>query len=72
MAQKLLRRQDEAGRVAAYEVLVADAGVRSLIAENRIQQLDTSAGAEKERGRVDVYKRQISGIRRLDMPASSC
>ena len=54
MAQKLLRRQDEAGRVAAYEVLVADAGVRSLIAENRIQQLDTSAGAEKERGRVQM------------------
>ena len=49
-----LRRQDEAGRVAAYEVLVADAGVRSLIAENRIQQLDTSAGAEKERGRVQM------------------
>ena len=48
------RRQDEAGRVAAYEVLVADAGVRSLIAENRIQQLDTSAGAEKERGRVQM------------------
>ena len=54
MAQKLLRRQDEAGRVAAYEVLVADAGVRSLIAENRIQQLDMSAGAEKERGRVQM------------------
>ena len=54
LAQKLLRRQDEAGRVAAYEVLVADAGVRSLIAENRIQQLDTSAGAEKERGRVQM------------------
>ena len=54
MAQKLLRRQDEAGRVAASEVLVADAGVRSLIAENRIQQLDTSAGAEKERGRVQM------------------
>lgn len=40
--------------MAAYEVLVADAGVRSLIAENRIQQLDTSAGAEKERGRVQM------------------
>lgn len=52
MAQKLLRRQDEAGRVAAYEVLVADAGVRSMIAENRLHQLDTSAGAEKGHGRV--------------------
>ena len=28
--------------------------MRSLIAENRIQQLDTSAGAEKERGRVQM------------------
>ena len=52
MAQKLLRRQDEAGRVAAYEVLVADAGVRSLIAENRFLQLDAHSGEEKEHGRV--------------------
>ena len=40
MAQKLLRRQDEAGRVAAYEVLVADAGG----AQSDCGEPDTAAG----------------------------
>jgi len=39
VAQTLLRRADGAGRVAAYEVLIATPAVANLIRENQIAQL---------------------------------
>jgi len=42
VAQRLLRRRDGQGRVAAFEVLVATPGVRSLIREGKPHQLVTA------------------------------
>ncbi|MBN9543271.1 MAG: type IV pilus twitching motility protein PilT [Alphaproteobacteria bacterium] len=39
ITQQLIRTADKAGRVAAYEVLIANSGVRNLIREGKIPQI---------------------------------
>ncbi|HZJ99993.1 MAG TPA: type IV pilus twitching motility protein PilT [Tissierellaceae bacterium] len=42
ISQQLLPRADDKGRVAAFEVMVANGAIRNLIREGKIHQIDTS------------------------------
>jgi len=50
VAQQLLKRADGKGRVAAYEVLVANQAVRSLIREQKTFQLASTIGCSRKDG----------------------
>lgn len=42
ISQQLLPKEDESGRVAAFEVMVATSAIRNLIREDKIHQIDTA------------------------------
>jgi twitching motility protein PilT len=50
VTQELLLRADASGRVAAFEVLVANAAVRNLIRENQIHQIDSVIQTSRAEG----------------------
>jgi twitching motility protein PilT len=50
ISQQLLKRKDGKGRVAAYEVLVATSGVRSLIREQKTFQIASAIGTGRREG----------------------
>jgi twitching motility protein PilT len=50
IAQQLLRRADGKGRIAAYEVLVANQAVRSLVREQKTFQLTSTIGCSRKDG----------------------
>jgi len=50
VTQELIPRADDSGRVAAFEVLVANAAVRNLIRENQIHQIDSVIQTSRAEG----------------------
>jgi twitching motility protein PilT len=42
VSQALLRRKDQAGRIAAFEVLVANSGVRNMIRQGKVHQIQSA------------------------------
>jgi len=66
ISQQLLVKKDESGRVAAFEVLVANNAIRNLIREGKTHQIQSSIQTGMKFGMqtmdyslVDLYKRQI-------------
>jgi twitching motility protein PilT len=55
VSQTLVRRKDNRGRVAAYEVLVATGAVRNLIRENKSYQINSliQTGARQKMNTLD-------------------
>jgi twitching motility protein PilT len=67
--QKLLKRRDGTGRICAFEVLVGTAGVRNLIKENKIAQIDSMIQTGTKYGMIDMltsidnlYKRGLISL----------
>jgi twitching motility protein PilT len=52
--QKLLKRKDNKGRVCAFEILLGTSGVRNLIKENKIAQIDSMIQTGTKFGMVDM------------------
>ena len=52
--QKLLKRKDGDGRIAAFEILLGTSAIRNLIKENRIAQIDSMLQTGKKFGMVDM------------------
>lgn len=50
IAQQLLPRSDKKGRIAVYEVMLANKEIRNLIRDNRISQIPSAIGAGKKEG----------------------
>lgn len=63
LSQTLLPRKDEAGMVAAYEILIANNAVRNLIRENKAFRIDSTIQTSRDKGMqllddhlVDLYR----------------
>jgi twitching motility protein PilT len=76
--QKLLKRRDGTGRVCAFEVLLGTSGVRNLIKENKIAQIDSLIQTGTKFGMVDMassvddlYKRGIISSVEYDINTTS-
>jgi twitching motility protein PilT len=54
VSQTLIKRSDEGGRVAAYEILLATPAVRNLIRENKIAQIQSLIQVGSKRGMVTM------------------
>lgn len=54
VAQTLIKTVDEKGRVAAFEVMLGTPGVRNLIRENKIPQLDSLIQVGSKHGMVSM------------------
>jgi len=52
--QRLCRRQDGAGRVAAFEVMVCNHAVRNLIREGRIHQIESAMQTARGEGMLTM------------------
>ena len=63
MSQDLLDRVDQAGRVAVYELLVANKGVKNIIKHGNLTQLRTAmeSGAQQGMMTMDAYAYQLAG-----------
>lgn len=71
ISQQLLPKADDKGRVAAFEVMVANGAIRNLIREGKIHQIDTSiqTGAKQQmqtmdNSLIDLY---VRGLIRKDI-----
>lgn len=62
MSQDLLDRIDQPGRVAVYEILIANKGVKHIIKHGTFSQLRTSMESETQAGMMtmDAYAYQLS------------
>ncbi len=62
MSQDLLDRVDQPGRVATYEILVANKGVKNIISRGTMSQLRTSMESGVQEGMItmDTYAYQLS------------
>ncbi len=54
VSQRLLRRTDGAGRVAAFEVMVATSGIRNLIRDNKMHQAMGLMEASRREGSIPL------------------
>lgn len=54
IAQKLYPRRDKAGRIAAFEILIATQAVRNLIREQKIFQLESVIQTGRQLGMQDM------------------
>lgn len=63
MSQDLLDRIDQPGRVAVYEVLVANKGVQNIIKHGNLSQLRSAmeSGAQQGMVTMDAYAYQLAG-----------
>ena len=52
ITQKLLKRIDEAGRVAAFEIMICNTAIRNLIRENKVFQIANSMQMGKAEGQM--------------------
>ena len=66
ISQQLLPKADESGRVAAFEVMIANTAIRNLIREEKIHQIDTAiqTGAKyqmqtMDNSLLDLYKKGL-------------
>lgn len=66
VCQQLLNREREPGRVAAFEVMLANSAIRNLIRENKTHQISTMMQTGKKNGMqmmdeelVNLYNRRI-------------
>lgn len=66
ISQQLLPRADEKGRIAAYETMIATTGIRNLIRDDKIHQIDSAiqtGGQFKmqtmDNSLIDLYKRGL-------------
>lgn len=66
ISQQLLPKADESGRVAAFEVMIANTAIRNLIREEKIHQIDTviQTGAKfqmqtMDNSLLDLYKKGL-------------
>lgn len=57
VSQQLLPKADGSGRVAAFEIMIATTGIRNLIREDKIHQIDSSiqTGAKFQMQTMDNY-----------------
>ena len=57
VSQQLLPKADGSGRIAAFETMIATTGIRNLIREDKIHQLDSSiqTGAKFQMQTMDSY-----------------
>ena len=53
ISQRLLKRKG-GGRVAAYEVLIANSGIRNMIKENKLAQIYTSLQTGSAKGMITM------------------
>ncbi|MFT4694509.1 MAG: twitching motility protein PilT, partial [Francisella sp.] len=53
ISQRLLKRKG-GGRVASYEVLVANSGIRNMIKENKLPQIYTSLQTGSAKGMITM------------------
>jgi twitching motility protein PilT len=60
-SQALLRRKDATGRIAAFEMLVATAGVRSLIRQSKVHQLYTALQTGSQQG-MCTFRRSVQPL----------
>lgn len=62
MSQDLLDRIDQPGRVAVYEILIADKGVKNIIKRGSLSQLRTAMESSSSEGMMtmDAYAYQLS------------
>ncbi len=62
MSQDLLDRVDQSGRVAVYEILIADKGVKNIIQRGTLSQLRTAMESSSLEGMMtmDAYAYQLS------------
>ena len=56
MTQRLFKRVDKNGRVAAFEVMVCNAAVRNLIREGKVHQITNAMQTGKSEGMVTMDK----------------
>ncbi len=54
VSQRLLRRRDNQGRVAAFEVLVANAAIKNLIRENKMHQAASMMESGRREGNITL------------------
>jgi twitching motility protein PilT len=52
IAQRLLKRKDNSGRVAAYEIMITTGAIRNLIRENKIPQVQSLIQVGRKHGMV--------------------
>lgn len=67
--QKLLKKADGTGMIAAFEVLVANNAVRNLIKENKINQIDSVIQTSSKFGMVDM-KSSIENLYKMGVITS--
>jgi len=62
MSQDLLDRADEPGRVAVYEVLVVNKGIKNIIKHATLSQLRTAMQSGSQEGMItmDVHANQLA------------
>jgi twitching motility protein PilT len=54
MTQKLLKRKDQPGRVAAFEVMTCNPAIRNLIRENKIFQITSVMQTARSEGMMTM------------------
>jgi twitching motility protein PilT len=54
IAQRLLKRADRSGRIAAYEILIANSAIRNLIRENKIPQVFSMMQVGAKQGMITM------------------
>jgi len=69
ISQSLLKRKDQTGRVAAYEILIGTPAIRNLIRENKVAQMYSSLQTGQQFGMqtldqclTDLVKRNIVSV----------
>ena len=71
ISQRLLKRADTAGRIAAFEVLVATPAVRNLIRENKVFHLPSVIETSKSEGMMlmDAAMRNLQEVGKVNVHA---
>lgn len=64
ISQQLLPKADESGRVCAFEVMVATAGIRNLIREGKTHQIDTAVQTGSKYGMQTLDSSMMNLYRR--------
>ncbi len=64
ISQQLLPKADESGRVCAFEVMVATAGIRNLIREGKTHQIDTAVQTGSKYGMQTLDSSMVNLYRR--------
>ncbi len=62
VSQRLLRRADGTGRVAAMEVMINSPNIRDLIAEGKISQIDKSMQASTDYYRMQTFNMALAQL----------